>query len=227
MKTILIIGGSRGIGRAILEQQVAVNKIVVISRGEIDFSHTNLIHFQLDVLKDELPDLEIVDQLVYCPGSINLKPFHRLKLEDFTTEFEINVMGAVKVIQKYLPQLKVGNNASIILFSTVAAKLGMPFHSSIAVAKSGVEGLVKTLGAEFASIIRVNAIAPTLTNTDLAGHLLRNETAIENMIQRHPLKKILQPSEVADMTDFLLSEKSKSISGQIFELDCGIVSFKL
>jgi len=227
MKTILIIGGSRGIGRAILEQQVAVNKIVVISRGEIDFSHTNLIHFQLDVLKDELPDLEIVDQLVYCPGSINLKPFHRLKLEDFTTEFEINVMGAVKVIQKYLPQLKVGNNASIILFSTVAAKLGMPFHSSIAVAKSGVEGLVKTLGAEFASIIRVNAIAPTLTNTDLAGHLLRNETAIENMIQRHPLKKILQPSEVADMADFLLSEKSKSISGQIFELDCGIVSFKL
>lgn len=227
MKTILIIGGSRGIGRAILEQQVAVNKIVVISRGEIDFSHTNLIHFQLDVLKDELPDLEIVDQLVYCPGSINLKPFHRLKLEDFTTEFEINVMGAVKVIQKYLPQLKVGNNASIILFSTVAAKLGMPFHSSIAVAKSGVEGLVKTLGAEFASIIRVNAIAPTLTNTDLAGHLLKNETAIENMIQRHPLKKILQPSEVADMADFLLSEKSKSISGQIFELDCGIVSFKL
>jgi NAD(P)-dependent dehydrogenase (short-subunit alcohol dehydrogenase family) len=150
-----------------------------------------------------------------------------LKLEDFSSEFEINVLGAIKVIQKYLPQLKAGNNPSILLFSTVAAKLGMPFHASIAVAKSGVEGLVKSLGAEFASLIRINAIAPTLTNTDLAAHLLRNETAVDNMIQRHPLKKILQPNEVADMADFLLSEKSKSISGQLFELDCGIVSFKI
>ena len=227
MKTIVIIGGNKGIGKAILEQQIENHLIVSISRGEPDFEHKNLTHYQLDVLKDELPDLELVDKLVYCPGSINLKPFNRLKLEDFFSEFEINVLGAVKVIQKYLPQLKVGINPSILLFSSVAAKLGMPFHASIAVAKSGVEGLVKSLGAEFASTIRINAIAPTLTNTDLAAHLLRNETAIENMIQRHPLKKILQPNEVADMADFLLSEKSKSISGQIFELDCGIVSFKI
>jgi len=227
MKTIVIIGGNKGIGKAILEQQIENHLIVSISRSEPDFEHKNLMHYQLDVLKDELPDLELVDQLVYCPGSINLKPFNRLKLEDFSSEFEINVLGAVKVIQKYLPQLKVGINPSILLFSSVAAKLGMPFHASIAVAKSGVEGLVKSLGAEFASTIRINAIAPTLTNTDLAAHLLRNETAIENMIQRHPLKKILQPNEVADMADFLLSEKSKSISGQIFELDCGIVSFKI
>jgi NAD(P)-dependent dehydrogenase (short-subunit alcohol dehydrogenase family) len=227
MKTIVIIGGNKGIGKAILEQQIENHLIVSISRNEPDFEHKNLTHYQLDVLKDELPDLEIVDQLVYCPGSINLKPFNRLKLEDFSSEFEINVLGAIKVIQKYLPQLKAGNNPSILLFSTVAAKLGMPFHASIAVAKSGVEGLVKSLGAEFASTIRINAIAPTLTNTDLSAHLLRNETAIENMVQRHPMKKILQPNEVADMADFLLSEKSKSISGQVFELDCGIVSFKI
>ena len=227
MKTIVIIGGNKGIGKAILEQQIENHLIVSISRNEPDFEHKNLIHHQLDVLKDELPDLEIVDQLVYCPGSINLKPFNRLKLEDFSSEFEINVLGAIKVIQKYLPKLKAGNNPSILLFSSVAAKLGMPFHASIAVAKSGLEGLVKSFGAEFASLIRINAIAPTLTNTDLAAHLLRNETAVDNMIQRHPLKKILQPNEVADMADFLLSEKSKSISGQVFELDCGIVSFKI
>ena len=227
MKTIVIIGGNKGIGKAILDEQVENNLIVSISRNKPDFEHKNLIHYQLDVLKDELPDLELVDQLVYCPGSINLKPFNRLKLEDFSSEFDINVLGAIRVIQKYLPKLKVGNNPSIVLFSSVAAKLGMPFHASVAVAKSGVEGLVKSLGAEFASNIRINAIAPTITNTELAAHLLRNETAIENMIQRHPMKKILQPNEVADMADFLLSEKSKSISGQVFELDCGIVSFKI
>lgn len=227
MNTIVIIGGNKGIGKAILEQQIENHLIVSISRNKPDFDHKNLTHHELDVLKDELPDLEAVDRIVYCPGSINLKPFNRLKLEDFTSEFEINVLGAIRVIQKYLPQLKAGKNPSILLFSSVATKLGMPFHASISVAKSGIEGLVKSLGAEFAPTIRINAIAPTLTNTDLAAHLLKNETAIENMEQRHPLKKILQPTEVADLADFLLSEKSKSISGQIFELDCGIVSFKI
>ena len=227
MKSILIIGGSRGIGRAILEQQVIDNKVVAFSRGEIDFEHQNLVHYQLDAIKDELPDLEVVDQLVYCPGSINLKPFNRLKLDDFSSDFEINVLGAIRLIQHYLPKLKNGQNPSIVLFSSVAAKLGMPFHTSISIVKAGVESLVKSFGAEYATSIRINAIAPTLTNTDLASHLLKNETAIENMIQRHPMKKILQPSEVADLADFLLSEKSKSITGQVFELDCGIVSFKI
>tara|TARA_R110002072_G_scaffold86876_2_gene196132 strand:- start:3251 stop:3595 length:345 start_codon:yes stop_codon:yes gene_type:complete len=114
-----------------------------------------------------------------------------------------------------------------VLFSTVAAKLGMPFHASIAVAKSGVEGLVKSLGAELAPTLRINAIAPTVTDTDLASKLLRNEKMIENIIERHPLKKILSPEEVADMAEFLLSAKSSSISGQVFEMDCGIVSFKI
>ena len=123
--------------------------------------------------------------------------------------------------------LKKGNKPSIVLFSTVAAKLGMPFHASIAVAKSGVEGLVKSLGAELAPTLRINAIAPTVTDTDLASKLLRNEKMIENIIERHPLKKILSPEEVADMAEFLLSAKSSSISGQVFEMDCGIVSFKI
>jgi NAD(P)-dependent dehydrogenase (short-subunit alcohol dehydrogenase family) len=168
-----------------------------------------------------------VDQLVYCLGSINLKPFNRLKTSDFQIDFEINVLGAVKVIQHFLPQLKQGINPSILLFSSVAAKMGMPFHASISIAKAGVEGLVKSLGAEFAPTIRINAIAPTVTDTTLASQLLRNETAVENMIQRHPLKKFLNTKEVAEMAAVLLSDKAASISGQIIEMDCGLVTFKL
>ena len=126
-----------------------------------------------------------------------------------------------------MPALKKGTNPSILLFSTVAAKLGMPFHASVAASKSAVEGLTKSLGAELSPLIRVNAIAPTVTETDLAAKLLRNERMIDNIKERHPLKKFLQPKEVADMATFLISDKAKSISGQIFELDCGIVSFKL
>ena len=150
-----------------------------------------------------------------------------MSLDDFKNDFEINVLGAVKAIQKYLPVLKKGNSPSILLFSTVASKLGMPFHASIATAKSGVEGLVKSLGAELAPTIRVNAIAPTVTDTELASKLLRNDKMIENITERHPLKKYLSPKEVADMAEFLILDKSASISGQIFELDCGIVSFKI
>jgi NAD(P)-dependent dehydrogenase (short-subunit alcohol dehydrogenase family) len=150
-----------------------------------------------------------------------------LSIDDFRNDFEINVIGAVKVIQKYLPILKKGNQPSILLFSTVAAKLGMPFHASIATAKAGVEGLVKSLGAELASSIRINAIAPTITDTSLAAGILRNDRMKENMIERHPMKGYLQPEEVANMADFLISEKAKSISGQIFEMDYGIVSFKI
>jgi NAD(P)-dependent dehydrogenase (short-subunit alcohol dehydrogenase family) len=171
--------------------------------------------------------MDQIDSLIYCPGSINLKPISRLSLDDFRTDYEINVISAVKAIQHFLPALKKGNNPSILLFSTVAAKLGMPFHASIAAAKSGVEGLAKSLGAELAPTIRVNAIAPTVTDTDLAAKLLRNERMIENITERHPLKKFLAPQEVADMATFLISDKARSISGQIFELDCGIVSFKI
>lgn len=227
MKNIVIIGGSRGIGKKILENLVENNKIYNLSRSNPEISNNNLTHYPLDINTDELPDIDEVDTLIYCPGSINLKPISRLKLDDFRIDFEINVIGAVKSIQKYLPKLKKGNNPNILLFSTVATKLGMPFHSSVAASKSAIEGLTKSLGAELAPSIRVNAIAPTVTDTDLASKLLRNERMIENIKERHPLKKYLDPSEVANMAEFLTSEKANSISGQIFELDCGIVSFKI
>ena len=227
MKKILIIGGSKGIGNAILLQQLESNRVYTISRTTPEITHSNLTHFSLDVLQDTLPEIADLDSLIYCPGSITLKPMASLSIDDFRNDFEINVIGAVKVIQKYLPALKKGNQPSILLFSTVAAKLGMPFHASIATAKAGVEGLVKSLGAELASSIRINAIAPTITDTTLASGILRNDRMKENMIERHPMKGYLQPEEVANMADFLISEKAKSISGQIFEMDYGIVSFKI
>lgn len=227
MNKIVIIGGSKGIGSAILLQQLENNFIYNISRSAPDISHPNLIHFSVDVLRDALPEIEAIDSLIYCPGSINLKPMLNLSIDDFRQDFEINVIGAVKVIQHYLPVLKKGKNSSIILFSTVAAKLGMPFHTSIAVAKSGVEGLVKSLGAELASVVRINAIAPTITETSLSASILRNERMKENMIERHPMKNYLKPQEVAQMADYLISDKAGSISGQIFPMDYGLVTFKL
>ena len=227
MKTIVVIGGSKGIGKGIIDVLLESNQIINISRTSPDIKHANLIHYDCDILIGELPDLTNVDSLVYCPGSINLKPFSRLSLDDFKADFEINVLGAVKSIQKYLPLLKKGIKPSILLFSTVASKLGMPFHASVAASKSAVEGLVKSLGAEFAPTIRVNAIAPTVTDTELASKLLRNEKMVEKITERHPLKKFLTPEEVAGTAKFLLSEEAASFSGQIFEMDCGIVSFKI
>ena len=227
MNKIIIVGGSRGIGKEIINDLVDDNLIINLSRNKPELTHTNLTHYNLDVLSSDLPDLEDVSSVIYCPGSINLKPIGRISLDEFREDFEINVIGAVKVIQKYLPILKKSNNASILLFSTVATKLGMPYHSTVAASKSAIDGLVKTLGAELAPKIRVNAIAPTITKTDLASKLLRNEKVIENMIERHPLKKILMPEEVSKMAKFLISKNASSISGQIFNLDAGIVSFKL
>ena len=227
MGKYIVVGGSKGIGNAIVNNLLVNHEVINISRTIPEYSHDNLTHYNCDVISDDLPDINEADGLVYCPGSINLKPINRLSIDDFKNDFEINVIGAVKTVQKYLPVLKNGTNPSIVFFSTVASDLGMPFHASVAASKSAVEGLTKSLGAELAPTVRVNAIAPTVTDTDLASKLLRNDRMIENMKERHPLKKYLQPKEVADMATFLLSEKAASLSGQIFKMDCGITSFKI
>ena len=226
MRHILIIGGTKGIGKAIIDLLIEENKITCMSRNVSDYNHENYNHIQLDATLDNYPDLEKIDSLIYCPGSINLKPISTLSIEDFRNDFELNVIGAVKSIKKYLPILKKGEKPSILLFSTVATKLGMPYHASVSASKSAIDGIVKTLGAELAPKIRINAIAPTITNTELASKILRNEKVLENMIERHPLKKILSASEVAKMAKFLISEDGSSISGQIINMDAGIVSFK-
>ena len=226
MRHILIIGGTKGIGKAIIDLLIEENKITCMSRNVSDYNHVNYNHIQIDATLDNFPDLEKIDSLVYCPGSINLKPISTLSIEDFRNDFELNVIGAVKSIKKYLPLLKKGENPSILLFSTVATKLGMPYHASVSASKSAIDGIVKTLGAELAPKIRINAIAPTITNTELASKILRNEKVLENMIERHPLKKILSADEVAKMAKFLITEDGSSISGQIINMDAGIVSFK-
>ena len=226
MKNIVIIGGTKGIGKSIVSEVVENHKVVCLSRNQTDFSHNNYTFHNFDALVDDYPDFESVDCLIYCPGSINLKPISTLSLDDFRNDFELNVIGAVRAIKKYLNLLKKSGSASILLFSTVATKLGMPYHASVSVAKSGIDGLVKTLGSELAPKVRINAIAPTITNTELASKILRNDKVIENMVERHPLKKILSSNEVAKMASFLISEDASSISGQIFNMDAGIVSFK-
>ena len=225
MKTILVVGGSSGIGKAIIEALKDTHKIINFSRNKIE-CNTNTTHYSLDVLNGELPDLKVLDGLVYCPGSINLKPISRLKLDDFREDFEINVISAVRIIQKYINLLK-ENNGSVLLFSTVATKMGMPFHASVSASKSAVEGLAKSLAAEYATKVRFNVIAPTITNTPLASRLLRNEKQKEIMKERHPLKTYLEASEVASLALYLLSNQSKSISGQVFPIDGGLISLKL
>jgi NAD(P)-dependent dehydrogenase (short-subunit alcohol dehydrogenase family) len=227
MKKIIIIGASKGVGKSICDLLNEDNQLVTISRTAPEHIYPNQKHYNCDVLVDELPEVESADSLIYCPGSINLKPFARLSPDDFRTDFEINVIGATRVLQKYAKVLSQSDQASIVMFSTVATKLGMPFHASVAASKSAVEGLTKSLAAEFAPKIRVNAIAPTITDTELASKLLRNERMIENTAQRHPLKRFLNPNEVAAMAAYLIGENAKGITGQIFSLDCGITSVKV
>ncbi len=224
MKSILIVGGSKGIGASIANQLKDTHNVITFSRGTNDID--NITHHSLDVLEDDLPDIEDLQGLVYCPGSINLKSLSRLKIEDFQNDFNINVLGAIKVIKHYEKQLS-QSKGSVVLFSTVATHLGMPFHSSIAVSKAAIEGLAKSLAAEYATKIRFNVIAPTVTDTPLAARLLRNEKQQESMRDRHPLKQYLDPKEVATLAEYLLADHSKSISGQVIPMDAGIVSVKL
>lgn len=224
MKTILVVGGSKGIGKALVNKLANSHNIIMFSRSASE--NKDIIHYPINILEDELPVLDNLDGLVYCPGSINLKPFTRLTLEDFQRDFEINVLGAVKVIKKYQKSLS-NKKGSVVLFSTVATQMGMPFHASIAVSKAGVEGLTKSLAAEYATKIRFNAIAPTVTNTSLASRLLRNEKQKESMAERHPLKMYLEAEEVASLANYLLSDDSKAISGQVFPIDAGITTLKL
>lgn len=226
MDKTLIVGASKGIGQEVLKQ-LSDNYCVSFSRNDIDIQSTNHEHYSLDVTKDELPELEDLNSIIYCPGSINLKPIGSLKIDDFTNDFEVNVLGAVKVIKKYFRQLSKKENASILLFSTVAVEQGMPFHSSIAVAKGGIEGLTKSLAAEFAGKIRVNCIAPSITNTPLAAGILRNDDAVDRVSQRHPSKKINNPEDVASMAAFLTNNSAKNITGQIIHIDGGMSTLKL
>lgn len=217
----LIIGGSKGIGAGLVNLLVANGEeCIVICRSQTE-QVEGVQYIHLDVTTDELPDLEQLKTITYCPGSINLKPISSLKEEDFLSDFSVNVLGAVRAIKKYHRQLK-SNEGSIVLFSTVAVGQGMPFHASVAASKAGVEGLTRSLAAEFAPNIRVNCIAPTITDTPLAAGLLRNEKIRENTADRHPLKRFLEPNEVAGMASYLHSHLARGITGQVIGIDAGL-----
>lgn len=225
MSNLLIVGGSSGIGKAILERQSTQRNCINLSRTQPEINGP-FDHYTIDILNDELPDIQDVDALIYCPGSINLKPIRSLKESDFIDDFNINVLGAVRTIQKYLRPLKQSKSGNIILFSTVAVDQGMAFHSSVAAAKGAVEGLGKSLAAELAPGIRVNMIAPTITNTPLASKILRNDEMVQKMNERHPLKRIVDPQEISGLVNYLLSDDAASISGQVFRIDAGITSIR-
>ena len=170
---------------------------------------------------------DIIDGLVYCPGTINLKPFRRLIEADFLHDFRVNVTGAVKVIQQAYNALRKSDQASVVLFSTVAVQLGMNFHSSVAASKGAVEGLVRSLAAEFSPKIRVNAIAPSLTDTPLAAGLLAGEARQKASAEMHPLKRYGNPSDIASAAVFLLNPSSSWITGQVLHVDGGLSALKV
>jgi NAD(P)-dependent dehydrogenase (short-subunit alcohol dehydrogenase family) len=227
MKNYLIVGGSSGIGLHLAKTlALAGNKVQVLSRSWKEAEMPQNITFSsIDITEEvvQFPEItEPIDGLIYCPGSINLRPFRALKQADFMNDLQINYLGAVKTIQKYLPQLQQSTAPSIVLFSTVAVQKGMPFHASIAGAKGAIEGLTKSLAAEFAPKIRVNAIAPSLTDTPLAEKLLNSETKMASAAERHPLKKIGSVQDISEAALYLLN--ATWVSGQILAVDGGMSS---
>lgn len=224
----LIIGASSGIGKEIAHQLTnAGHHVFSAQRNESSVLPNNQSQV-FNALDNELDLSSLpaqIDGLVYCPGSINLKPFHRLTTEDFYNDWQINFLGAVKVIQRVLPNLKAAKG-SIVLFSSVAAQTGMPFHASIASAKAAIEGLTYSLAAELAPTIRVNAIAPSLTDTPLATKLLADDLKKEAASKRHPLQKFGHVNQMASMACYLLSNEASFMTGQVIKIDGGLSNIR-
>lgn len=227
MQHYLIIGGSSGIGQQLATQLADAGHSVIATYNTHPpvTTHQQISYYPLNVLDENLSlDFlpEVLAGLVYCPGSINLRPFERIKPADFESDYKLQVIGAIKVMQLVLTRLKQAGNASIVLFSTVAVQSGLPFHTQVAASKGAIEGLTRALAAEYAPKVRVNCVAPSLTNTPLAASLLNSEQKLEANAQRHPMKRIGTPEDIANMAAFLLSDKASWITGQIMHIDGGM-----
>jgi NAD(P)-dependent dehydrogenase (short-subunit alcohol dehydrogenase family) len=225
-KTLLIVGHSSGIGRAAAERALNAGwNVIGWSRRPSGLNSSGLSEFSVDVLQDGsgFPELPAsLDGVLYAPGSINLKPFRGLKISDFQSDFELSALGAVRVLQASEKALKAVPGSAVVLFSTVAVQTGMPFHTSVAMAKGAVEGLTRSLAAEWSPSVRVNALAPSLTDTPLAARLLGSDERRQAGADRHPLKSLGRPEDLASTALFLLSDEARWITGQVWGVDGGM-----
>jgi 3-oxoacyl-[acyl-carrier protein] reductase len=228
-KHLAIIGGTSGIGRATIAQlQAAGHQVYAACRSPEKLTDLGIVAQPFDAAAPgPLTWPERLDGLVYFPGTIALKPFHRLTAEDFQRDLQVNLFGAIAALQSALPALKASGNASVVLFSTVAVAQGMPMHASISAAKGAVEGLAKSLAAEWAPMIRVNVIAPSLTETPLASAFLNSELKKEAAAKRHPLQQVGQPEDIAAVVAHLLSDTSRFMTGQVLRIDGGLSSVRI
>lgn len=229
-RNIVIAGATSGIGLELSKQLLLLNEnVYTLSRSEVHpdarVKHVSVDFTSSSIDTSHLPD--VIDGLVYCPGSIQLKPFHRISAEEWQQELNVNLLGAIRLLQATYPALKKSTGASVVLFSTVAVQTGMPFHASIAAAKGAIEGLARSLAAEWAPLIRVNVIAPSLTDTPLAAKLLSSPEKRDAGAQRHPLRRIGTSGEIAAAARFLLSDEAAWITGQVIHADGGMSALRL
>lgn len=237
-KNYLVVGASSGIGRAtahrLLDEEATV--YAWSRRDDPDLAERGAVQVPRDITKSiDAATIDLPGELhglVYAPGTISLAPFKRLTPELFQSDLEVNLLGAVRVLQAVLDRLlaagaagDASNGASVVLFSTVAVARGMAFHASVAAAKGAVEGFARSMAAEYAPRrLRFNVIAPSLTDTPLAANLLGSEKKAEAAAERHPLKRTGVPGDMAGAALFLLDPENSWITGQVLGVDGGLGS---
>ena len=228
--TYAIVGDSKGIGASLREQLLASgHRVIGVSRtgvqrpaDEHSEAYQSLVFDAVEHPCDLSSFATELAGLAYCPGTLRLKPLRGLKREHLVEDWEVNFLGAVQTLQANHKLLAQSPNASVVLFSTVAVGTGMPFHASIAGAKGAVEGLTRSLAAEWMPKIRVNAIAPSLTDTPLASSLLGNDAKRAAAEERSPMKRIPSATEVAGLAHWLLGTQSQHMTGQVLQMDGGM-----
>jgi len=216
MKNILLVGASSKVSIDLIEKYSFNYNFISLSRND---NYSDYLKFDiLDTLT--FPDIDNLDGIIYFPGNINLKPFKRIKIEEFQNDYNINVVGLLNILKFY--ERSLNDSASIVMFSSIAAKVGMPFHSSIAMSKAAITSLSRTLSAEWSPKIRLNTISPSLFSSTMSEVFLKDDNMIERMSNKHPLDRVGSVSDISSMINFLISDNSSWITGQDFSVDGGM-----